>query len=256
MIVVLFILGLIGGFLSGLLGLGGAIVMIPLMLTVPPLAGVGELSVHTVAGLSMLQVLFSSLSGILIHHKNRYVHYKTLLYIGIPMGIASLGGAYWSKCIPEKTILCIFGALIVVALVTLITDTRKTVSDSGEISDFTIRPAAFILTGTLIGTVSGIVGAGGGFVIVPVMVSFLKIPLRITIGSSLGIVFIGALMGAIGKIVSLQVDPVLILPLIAGSVISARLGATLSKQVSTTLLRYLLIGVVILSGLQILFRAL
>ena len=120
MLVTLFILGSIGGFLSGLLGLGGALVMIPLMLTVPPLVGAGELSMKTVAGLSMFQVLFSALSGIIIHKRNKYVHTKSLIFIGIPLGLAALAGAYFSKYLSDFVIMLLFFILIITALITLV----------------------------------------------------------------------------------------------------------------------------------------
>ena len=66
-------LGFGGGFLSGLLGLGGAIFMIPLLLYVPPLLGVGQLDMKQVAAVSMVQVLSASLSGLIVHNKNRFV---------------------------------------------------------------------------------------------------------------------------------------------------------------------------------------
>ncbi len=254
MILVLFALGLIGGFLSGLLGLGGAIVMIPLMLNVPVLVGVGELSMRTVAGLSMFQVLFASLFGILIHRKNKCVHTRTFLTVGIPMGICALAGAYASKFIPNEAILAVFGVLIIVALIVLLVDKRTEKGDAVSVEDLDVSPFRSVLTGTVVGTLSGIVGAGGGFIMVPLMVSFLGIPLKITIGTSLGVVFIGALMGSIGKIVSLQVDFILALPLIVGSIVSARLGARVSNRLPSHVLKYALIAIVFVSGGQIVYK--
>lgn len=256
MIIVLAVLGSLGGFLSGLLGLGGALVMIPLMLTVPPLVGVGELSMKTVAGLSMLQVLFASLSGVIVHGRNSRVHMRTLLLVGIPMGLFSLLGAYSSRYIGEETLLAIFGGLVLVALAILAGDTRSAAGREEHADALTVSTVRSLLTGGVVGTLSGMVGAGGGFVLIPVMVSFLRIPLKVTIGTSLGIVLIGALMGSIGKLISLQVDLRLAVPLIIGSLLFARFGARLSNALPAHVLRYILIGVVLLSGIQVLIRAL
>jgi uncharacterized membrane protein YfcA len=256
MIYVLAVLGSLGGFLSGLLGLGGALVMIPLMLTVPPLVGVGELSMRTVAGLSMLQVLFASLSGVIVHGKNSRVHLKTLLLVGVPMGVFSLVGAYTSKYIGEEVLLAIFGGLVLIALVILAADRRDDAAREEYADALKVDTIRSLLTGGIVGTLSGMVGAGGGFVLIPVMVSFLGIPLKVTIGTSLGIVLIGALMGSIGKLVSLQVDFGLAVPLIIGSLLFARFGAKLSNVLPARVLRYILIGVVVLSGIQVLIKAL
>jgi len=76
-------LGLAGGFLSWLLGLGGPIFMIPLLLYVPPLLNVGDLDKKQVAAISMVHVLSASLSGLLVHNKNRFVSKSLLLYMGV-----------------------------------------------------------------------------------------------------------------------------------------------------------------------------
>ncbi len=65
-------LGLGDGFLSRLLGLGGAIVMIPLLLCVTPFLGVGQFDMKQVAAISIVQVLSASLTGVLVHSKNRF----------------------------------------------------------------------------------------------------------------------------------------------------------------------------------------
>ena len=75
-------LGLGGGFLSGLLCLGGAIFMIPLLLYVPPLLGVDEFDMKQVAAISMVQVLSASLTGVIVHHKNKFASKLLLLQYG------------------------------------------------------------------------------------------------------------------------------------------------------------------------------
>jgi uncharacterized membrane protein YfcA len=86
------------------------------------------------------------------------------------------------------------------------------------------------------------------------MITLLKIPTKITIGTSLGIVFIGSLMGGLGKIVSLQTDIMMALPLIVGSIISANIGANTSKFLSAGVLHILFMAMIIISGIQVLFR--
>jgi len=95
-LITLLLLGLGRGFLSGLLGLGGAIFMIPLLLYVPPLLGVGHLDMKQVAAISMVQVLFAPLSGVIVHHKNRFVS-KSLLYMGVSNAAGNLTGSIFSK---------------------------------------------------------------------------------------------------------------------------------------------------------------
>ena len=251
---VLFVLGLVGGFLSGLLGLGGAIIMIPLMLFVPTLLGVGTLSMKAVAGLSMIQVVFASLSGVIRHRKNRFVSMKLLLTLGVAVALGSGFGSVISKVMSNKSLLVAFGVIAVVAALMMFIPPKE---DDQEITDpDAIRfnmPLAVVL-GLLIGTLAGMVGAGGGFILIPVMLYVLKIPIRVTIGTSLGIVFIGAIMGAIGKIATGQVDWLLALALILSSIPSAQVGSMVSKRTPALALRYSLMVVIILTSVQIWYK--
>ncbi len=243
MIGTLFVLSLLGGFCSGLLGVGGAVLLIPLLLSVPPLLGVGALSMHEVAGLTMLQVLAASITGWLAHHRDGFTHLPTILHIGIPMGLFSFAGATASKAMPESLLLLIFGCLVLIAFFMLI---KGRPGESEETTDFTFNRILSIASGSGVGFVAGVVGAGGGFMLIPVMIKILQIPIRVTIGSSLGIVFIGALMGSIGKIMTAQVEWAFLLPVILGALPSSLLGAHVSKKLPAARIRHILLLLVLL----------
>lgn len=251
MMLTLFILGLCGGFLSGLLGVGGAVIMIPLMLTVPSLLGVGDLSMKEVAGLSMVQVLVSSISGMIIHKKNNFVNGRVLLSVGIPMGLCALGGAWFSQYLENHTLLLFFGFLVLVAFIMLLLKKEKNEESGEPAEEFKFRLIPSLLIGAFVGFMSGSVGAGGGFILIPLMVTVLRVPLKVTVGTSLGIVFIGALTGSVGKLVSAQVGLMMILPLIIGSVPAAQLGAKCSKTLKPTTIRYLLLIIVFISAAKV-----
>ncbi|MBN1948748.1 MAG: sulfite exporter TauE/SafE family protein [Candidatus Cloacimonetes bacterium] len=252
MFLILFCISLLGGFLSGLLGIGGAVILIPLMLTLPQLFGIGALSMKSVAGLSMVQVLFASISGMAVHRKNRMVHFQSQYTIGIPMGLFSLSGAYLSKFMSNYLIMIIFFLIVLLALFMLILykdDRREEIPDKIRVNS----PLA-LAAGVFTGTFSGIVGAGGGFILIPIMITVLKLPVRLAVGTSLGVVFIGALLGSIGKIVSLQVDFLLVIPVIIGSLAAAQIGARVSRKLTTKMLRVLLIITIILTLLQVISK--
>ena len=251
MMLTLFILGLCGGFLSGLLGVGGAVIMIPLMLTVPPLVGAGVLTMKEVAGLSMVQVLVSSISGMIIHKKNNFVNGKVLLSIGIPMGICALSGAYFSQYFENRTLLIVFGFLVLIAFIMLLLKREQNELPGEPVEEFKFRLIPSLLIGAFVGFMSGSVGAGGGFILIPLMVTVLKVPMKVTVGTSLGIVFLGALTGSIGKILSMQVGLVMMVPLILGSIPAAQLGAKCSKRLKPTTIRYLLLVIVFASAAKV-----
>jgi uncharacterized protein len=255
MIIVLFCLSLLGGFLSGFLGVGGALVMIPLMLSVPPLLGAGDLGVKAVSGLSMVQVVFASLSGIVIHKRNACVSRFLLLYIGIPMGFFSLIGSYLSRYMADTLILLLFLIMTLTALIIFAFDRNTKDPGITFVRTKTSMPLS-LLMGAVVGALSGIVGAGGGFILIPLMVTVLKVPLRLAVGSSLGIIFIAAIFGATGKILSLQVEIIYLLPVLAGSLLAAQFGARVSHRCQPRTIHTFLLVIIALSMIQVLLKLL
>ncbi|HSW60665.1 MAG TPA: sulfite exporter TauE/SafE family protein [bacterium] len=253
MFLTLFVVSLLGGFMSGLLGLGGAVVMIPLMLTVPPFLGVGDLSMKTVSGLSMIQVLFSSLSGLVIHKKNKFIHFESLLFIGIPIGFSAFAGSYLSKHINNIFLMYVFVILVFIAFVMFAMDKRFK-KNNEPLNEIKINRFVSVFAGLVTGAFTGMIGVGGGFVLIPFMAYILKIPFKATIGTSLGIIFIGAVAGSIGKIVSFQVEFALVLPVIIGSLLAAQFGARVNKKTPPDRLRHILMVVVILSMIQVIYK--
>jgi uncharacterized membrane protein YfcA len=221
------------------------------MLTVPSLIGVGDLSMKEVAGLSMVQVLVSSISGMIIHKKNNFVNGKVLLSIGIPMGLCALGGAYFSQYMENRTLLLFFGFLVLVAFIMLLVKKERNEEPGEPVEEFKFRLIPSLLIGAFVGFMSGSVGAGGGFILIPLMVTVLRVPLKVTVGTSLGIVFIGALTGSVGKLVSAQVGLMMIIPLICGSIPAAQVGAKCSKALKPTTIRWMLLIIVFISAAKV-----
>jgi hypothetical protein len=92
----------VGAFCAGLLGVGGAIVMIPLLLYVEPALGVGALDVKTVAAVTMVQVFVAALAGVLVHRRYRAVNAELAWTGGLAMAAASFAGAAASRVAPER----------------------------------------------------------------------------------------------------------------------------------------------------------
>jgi uncharacterized membrane protein YfcA len=108
------------------------------------------------------------------------------------------------------------------------------------------RPAA-TASGLVVGGLVGMVGAGGGFLLVPLMLYVLRIPMRAAVAASLGIVLLSGLAGAAGKVATGQVEWHLALALVAGALPGAWVGAAVSRRTHTRVLGLilgLLIGIV------------
>src|SRR5262249_12430333 len=109
-------LGFVGAFVSGLVGVGGAIVMIPLLFYVPPLLGVGSLDIKHVAGVTMAQVLAAAAMGAWTQGGGAMVHHRLAATGGTAMAVGALAGGIASRFVSGRGLLAIFAAMTTVAL--------------------------------------------------------------------------------------------------------------------------------------------
>ena len=97
--------GLAGGFLAGLLGIGGGIITAPLLLYVPPLLGQEPLGMHVVSGLTITQSLFAGLFGALAHRRHGNVDRGLATVMSIVVFVSALSGAAVSKFFAHEVLL-------------------------------------------------------------------------------------------------------------------------------------------------------
>ena len=239
-------LGFLGAFFSGLLGIGGALVMFPLLLYVPPLLGVGGLPVRDVVGVTMVLVFVSALSGFFAHRRQGAVNRQLTLIGGFAGIIGSLAGAVASKWADERWLLVTFAAMATLgAILILLPGGEEVPRDGGARLRFDPARVAVVAGG--VGVAAGFVGAGGGFLLVPLLVVVVGVPVRVTIGSSLGITALAAAAGFGGKLITHQIPFVPALTVALGAIPGAQLGAAASHRVSS---RHLKLALAITIGLS------
>lgn len=247
----LFLIGFSGSFLSGMLGMGGAIINYPMLLFIPPLIG-AEFSPQEVAGISMVQVFFTTLAGVLSYRKTMLYSKRLIASMGLPCLCGSLLGGLGSGLLPGEAIHLIYLLLATAASILMFVPNKTVDEHEGWRPSFSVWLAAG--SAFLVGLLSGIVGAGGAFILIPIMLAILKIPTRVTIASSLSIVFLSSIGGAFGKVVSGQVLWLPTLIVVLASLIGAPLGAFLSKKTPAKNLRYLLACLILISSFKLAFE--
>lgn len=246
-IATLFGIGVVGSFISGMLGIGGAIIKFPMLLYIPALLGVGSFTSHEVSGITAVEVLVTSLSGVIAFRKGNYLNTKLIMIMGTAVLIGSLGGSFLSSDFSEDGVNIVYGIFALLAAVLMLIP-RKQVSETTEVTFNKPLAAALAL---FVGVGSGIIGAGGGFLLVPIMLVILKIPTRITIASSLAITFISSIGSSIGKISTGQVEWLPVIILAVAAIIAAPLGAKVAKKMNTRALQILLALLITLTAVKI-----
>ncbi|MGZ9584028.1 sulfite exporter TauE/SafE family protein [Paenibacillus marinisediminis] len=250
---VMLALGLVGSFFSGLLGIGGAIINYPLLLFVPSALGLAHFTAQEVSTISMFQVFFASLAGVLSYRKKpetaALIDKGLVAYMGSSILVGSLIGGVSSKYLPNDTINLVYGILAVIAVILMLIPNKGKQQEAG--APITFNKAIAMGSAFVVGIVSGIVGAGGAFILIPIMLTVLRIPTRTTIASSLAIVFISAIGGVIGKITAGHILIVPILFTVIGSVIGAPIGSKVSGKIDVKVLRYGLVLLISASAIKI-----
>ncbi len=242
--------GALVGFCSGLLGIGGGILMFPLLLYAPPLIGPDVISVKHITGLTMIQGFFASLIAMFVYKKHNLVNKQLVMTLGLSLFGSSLAGSFVSKIVPDKPLLFIFGALALTASVLMLLPRNYDQDDLTEESVSFNKPLA-VFIGVTVGFLVGLVGQGGAFITIPLMLYVLKVPLRVTLGSTLAIGLFSASAGMIGKVATGQVPFQMAVFLLAGAIPLARLGGIVSKKTKTQYLKWLLALIILGTAIKI-----
>jgi uncharacterized membrane protein YfcA len=201
------------GISLGMIGGGGSI------LTVPALVYLMGTTPVDATAYSLFIVGATALVGAFQKYRDGLIHIKAAIFFGIPSIIAVfLTRAFVMPAIPEVIgtfagftiskdlfIMMVFALLMVIASITMIRGSKNgTASDVNVIHSFNL-PLIF-LEGALVGMLTGFVGAGGGFLIIPALVMLAKLPMKTAIGTSLLIIAAKSLIGFTGDIVHLKID--------------------------------------------------
>ncbi|MFB9758850.1 sulfite exporter TauE/SafE family protein [Ectobacillus funiculus] len=248
-ILTIFLIGFVGSYISGMLGIGGSIINYPMLLYIPPLFGIAAFSAHEVSGINAIPVFFATISGVWVYRKGGYLNRSLIIYMGISILAGSFIGGYGSKFMPESSIHVIYGLLALIAAVMMFIPKKELDDiplDQVKFNKIVAAALAFI-----VGISSGIVGAAGAFLLAPIMLVVLKIPTRMTIASSLAITFISSIGTTVGKITTGQVEFFPSLIMVVASLIASPLGAMAGKKVNTKILQVILAVLILSTAIKI-----
>ncbi|WP_098743231.1 sulfite exporter TauE/SafE family protein [Paenibacillus sp. EZ-K15] len=248
-IITIFLIGFIGSYISGMVGIGGSIIKYPMLLYIPPLFGLAAFTAHEVSGISAVQVFFATIGGVWAYRKGGYLNKTLIIYMGSAILLGSFIGGFGSKMMSEGGINLIYGILALIAAVMMFIPNKSVDDIPLDQVKFNKWLAAALALAVGIG--AGIVGAAGAFLLVPILLVVLKIPTRMTIATSLAITFISSIGSTVGKLTTGQVDYIPALIMVVASLIASPLGATAGKKMNTKILQIILAVLILATAIKI-----
>lgn len=244
-LLMLAVLGLIGGALSGLIGVGGGIFFVPALILVM------GYDIRQAVAVSLVIVIFSSLSGTLrnLGGEDR-LDPKLTAVLSATVAPAALLGVAISRVSPDRLVEVMFALLLLGIVYPTIRGSSASEGSQGRLK----LPVAVVLAaGVVIGALSGLVGVGGGILMVPLMVLGLGVRPKVAIATSLAVAFFTGVVGTAGYVAT-GFDEFSSLPtLIIGSIVGAWASVKIRHRMPDRALRIIFALFMVGVALQLLF---
>ena len=245
-------LAFVVGFVLGLLGGGGSV------LTVPILIYALHVPVKPAIAMSLVVVGLVAFIGFVGHARQRTVSMRVALAFGPPAVAAAYAGARIARHVPAHVQLVLFALFGLTGSVLMFRAAMK-MSGKPDLTPYEFRGDARTITllaleGVGVGLMTGLIGVGGGFLIVPALVLVAKLPIRLAIGTSLLVITMNALSGFAGYAGTVPIDWHLVGWFTGVAAIGSIAGTLVSKQVPQKRLKEVFAVLLIGVSLYVLYR--
>lgn len=237
---------LLVGLSLGLLGSGGSILTVPVLIY---LAGEEE-KVAIAESLGIVGAI--ALAGFIPYALKKQVHWRSVILFGLPAMAGTYGGAMIAGYVSATFQLILFAVVMLLAAVMMFTDEKKTISGDGtpKISHAWWK---IVLEGIAVGILTGLVGVGGGFLIVPALVLLGGLPMGLAVGTSLLIIALKSFSGFFKYMevladlgLAMNWELILVFSLIGA--VGSLVGKTVGSRISNVALKKGFAGFLVLMG--------
>ncbi|MFF4772884.1 sulfite exporter TauE/SafE family protein [Microtetraspora fusca] len=228
MLIVTLAAAVVVGLTLGLFGGGGSI------LTVPLLAYVAGVPTKAAIAMSLFVVGVTSAVSAIGHARAGRIRWKTGLIFGAAGMAGAYGGGLLGPHLPEALLMAAFALMMAATAIAMIRG-RKTPSPGPARTDLPI--AQVVVEGVVVGVVTGLVGAGGGFLVVPTLVLLGGLPMSVAVGTSLVVIVMKSFAGFAGYLQSVPIDWPTALSVTAAAVVGGLVGGQLAGRIQADRLR-------------------
>jgi uncharacterized membrane protein YfcA len=261
----LFIVGTLIGSLGSMLGIGGGVLLIPLLTT---FFGV---PIKTAIGASIVSVIATSSAAGAVYVGRGLSHTRLSMVMEIATTLGALAGGITAVLIRPDALSFIFGALLIFVAYSLrhlpkeeqivhptgLLDTTYTDSRTGALVSYGVHNLPLGMVASFFaGNISGLLGIGGGVIKVPIMTLVMGVPLRAAIGTSNFMIGIEAATSAIIYYQHGYINPSIAIPTALGVLVGAQIGTRIGGRVRSQLLKQIFQALLVLFGLVMFIRAL
>lgn len=257
--------GVAAGLFGSLLGLGGGVLIVPLLTL-----GLG-LPLLTAVGVSLVCVIVTSGAAAGVYLERHVANLRLGMTLELFTAIGALGGALVAFLIPEKLLSALFGGLLLYVAATMARGRDPAPDEAVAASDdpapdsfatslstpgYRVRNVGFGAAGSLVaGVISALLGIGGGTVKVPVMHVVMGVPLRVATATSNLMIGITASSGAIVYLLRGGIDAYVAGPTAVGVFLGASLGSRIAHRIELRILRLLFVVILLYTAWQMIQRA-
>ena len=257
-IIILLASGAVAGMFAGLLGIGGGIIIVPVLAMVFTSQGVSvDVLMHVAIGTSLATIVITSLSSIRAHHKHGAIEWPVVKVISVGVFIGGLLGAVIAKMIPGEDLKIIFSIFM------LLIAAQMFFGNTSKPHRGLPKTAGMLSAGGIIGSIASVMGIGGGSLSVPFL-TWCNMSIRNAIATSSAIGFPIAVSGTLGFIITgwaVADRPVMsvgfvnipaFFSIVVASTLFAPVGAWVAHRVSPILLKRIFAGFLLILGIRML----
>ena len=241
-IIISLAIGLTAGLFGGILGIGGGLIMIPLMVEVL------KLTQHKAHGTSLVALVFTGIGGAITYSMNGSVDFTAAVLLALTAVLTAPLGARYSHVLTEKKLKKYFGAFLLFCSVLLFLKPYLT-DTIGTVPTYT-KTVILLITGGLTGFLSGLMGVGGGTIMIPVMVILTGFSQHVAQGTSLLVMVPTGAIGAFTHWKMGNVEKSILWGLIPGIIFGTYFGGNIDNIIPNDTLRLVFATMLIFVGLR------